>query len=256
MLLKGKTCVIVGAASPRGIGNAAVELFAEHGARVVAVDIAMDELTGDRIRVAVKQKLGLGCDVSAIRCDIVNPGECEDLFDQVVARHGTIDSLVNCAGIVSALGMLETGASDYDRVIDANLRGAFNLCQGALRRFREQKGGTIVNVASLAAQRGGGLLGGTIYSAAKGGVISLTRSIAREFGPLGIRANVVCPAMIETSMLDKFSEERFREIVSAIPLRRVGLAREAAGACLFLASDLSGYITGATIDVNGGSHIH
>jgi len=114
----------------------------------------------------------------------------------------------------------------------------------------------IVNVASVAAQRGGGLVGGAHYAASKGGVISLTRMIAREFGPQDIRANVVCPSMTETGMLDGMSEEKYDEIVSAIPLRRAAKPREIAGACLFLASELSGYVTGATLDVNGGSHIH
>lgn len=256
MLLKNKTCVIVGATSERGIGYAAAELFAEHGATVVAVDIDMDDRVASRIKSSIERKAGFECDVMGIRCDIVNPEDCDNLFRQVIVRHGIVDSLVNSAGIVSARGMLEIDLSDFDRMLDVNLKGAFNLCQSALRIFREQKSGTIVNVASLAAQRGGGLLGGPHYAAAKGGLISLTRSIAREFGPLGIRANVICPAMIGTEMLDNFSGERLTEIIAAIPLQRVGLAREAAGACLFLASELSGYITGATIDVNGGSHIH
>ena len=119
-----------------------------------------------------------------------------------------------------------------------------------------QQRGVIVNVSSAAAQRGGGLVGGAHYAAAKGGGVSLTRSIAREYGPQGIRANVICPAMIETAMLDGLSPERLESIVSGIPLQRAGTTREAAGACLFLASDLSGFVTGATIDVNGGSHIH
>jgi NAD(P)-dependent dehydrogenase (short-subunit alcohol dehydrogenase family) len=108
----------------------------------------------------------------------------------------------------------------------------------------------------LAAQRGGGLVGGAHYAASKGGVISLTRTIAREFGASNIRANVVCPAMIETAMLDGITPEKLKEITDAIPLKRTGLAREVAGACLFLASELSGFVTGATIDVNGGTHIH
>jgi NAD(P)-dependent dehydrogenase (short-subunit alcohol dehydrogenase family) len=108
----------------------------------------------------------------------------------------------------------------------------------------------------LAAQRGGGLVGGTHYAASKGGVISLTKSIAREFAPQGIRANVVCPAMIETAMLDGINEEELKNVIAAIPLKRVGKAIELAGTCLFLASELSGFITGATIDVNGGIHIH
>ncbi|NQV98782.1 MAG: SDR family oxidoreductase, partial [Rhodospirillales bacterium] len=113
------------------------------------------------------------------------------------------------------------------------------------------------NIASVAAQRGGGLVGGAHYAASKGGMISLTKSIAREFGPLGIRANVVCPSMTETAMLDgNLTTEQVREIEETIPLRRAGLPKDIAGACLFLASELSAYVTGATIDVNGGSHIH
>jgi NAD(P)-dependent dehydrogenase (short-subunit alcohol dehydrogenase family) len=122
--------------------------------------------------------------------------------------------------------------------------------------FAERRSGTIVNVASLAVQRGGRLVGGSHYAASKGGVLSLTKSIAREFGALGIRANAICPAMIETAMLDGLASERLSDIVDAIPLKRTGTTREAAGACLFLASELSGFVTGATIDVNGGSHIH
>jgi NAD(P)-dependent dehydrogenase (short-subunit alcohol dehydrogenase family) len=114
-----------------------------------------------------------------------------------------------------------------------------------------------VNVASVAAQRGGGLVGGGHYAASKGGVISLTKTIAREFGPQGIRANIVCPSMTDTGMLDgNVPPERYDEIVAAIPLRRAGKAVDVAGACLFLTSELSAYVTGATIDVNGGSHIH
>jgi NAD(P)-dependent dehydrogenase (short-subunit alcohol dehydrogenase family) len=137
-----------------------------------------------------------------------------------------------------------------------NLKGTFNLCKSILPVLVSGRKGAIVNLASAAAQRGGGLVGGAHYAASKGGVISLTRTIAREFGPQGIRANVVCPAMIETSMLDGLPVERVKDIISAIPLQRTGEPREAAGVCLFLASDLSGFVTGATIDVNGGSHIH
>jgi NAD(P)-dependent dehydrogenase (short-subunit alcohol dehydrogenase family) len=142
-------------------------------------------------------------------------------------------------------------------MIDVNLKGTFNLCQSALRLFERQGSGNIVNVASVSAQRGGGLVGGAHYAASKGGIISLTRTIAREFGPMGIRANIVSPSMTDTNMLDEtVSPERYQEIVAAIPLRRAGRASDVAGACLYLASDLSAYVTGATIDVNGGGHIH
>ncbi len=151
--------------------------------------------------------------------------------------------------------MLSIEEHEFDAVIDINLKGTFNICKSVLPVFQEQKSGVIVNLASLAAQRGGGLVGGAHYAASKGGVICLTRSIAREFAPLGIRANVICPAMIETNMLDGLSEAQLNEAVSAIPLKRVGKTAELAGTCLFLASELSSFITGATIDVNGGIQI-
>ena len=173
-----------------------------------------------------------------------------------VSNFGTIDCLVNCAGIVKSEGMLSITEQDYNLIMDVNLKGTFNICKSVLKVFTEKQKGAIVNLVSLAAQRGGGLVGGSHYAASKGGVISLTRSIAREFAPMNIRANVICPAMIETSMLDGLSEEQLNDVISNIPLKRVGKTVELAGTCLFLASNLSGFITGATIDVNGGIHIH
>ncbi|MFL9913191.1 SDR family NAD(P)-dependent oxidoreductase [Paraburkholderia sp. RL17-337-BIB-A] len=256
MLLPDKVCVIVGAASLRSIGYAAAELFATHGAKIIAVDVLMNDTIADDIKASIESKVGRNADVIGIRCDIADSADCRQLFREAVARYGTVDCLVNSAAIVKAQSMLTIEEADYDRIMNVNLKGAFNLCKSALEVFTERKSGTIVNVASVAAQRGGGLVGGAHYAASKGGVISLTRTIAREFGPLGIRANVVCPSMTETAMLDGMSAERQKEIETSIPLQRAGKPVEIAGACLFLASDLSGYVTGATIDVNGGSHIH
>jgi NAD(P)-dependent dehydrogenase (short-subunit alcohol dehydrogenase family) len=256
MLLKDRVCVIVGAGSLRGIGYAAAELFAEHGAKIVAVDVVMNDGVASEIKASIDRKIGRDAEVIGIKCDIANRDDCARLFREAVAHFGGVDCLVNSAGIVKAEPMLNIAESDYDLMMNVNLKGTFNLCRSALEIFSEQKRGTIVNVASVAAQRGGGLVGGAHYAASKGGVISLTRTIAREFGPLGIRANVVCPSMTETGMLDGISEERQREIATTIPLQRAGRPVEIAGACLFLASDLAGYVTGATIDVNGGSHIH
>ncbi|CAN7787952.1 short-chain dehydrogenase [Caballeronia mineralivorans PML1(12)] len=256
MLLQDKVCVIVGAASLRGIGYAVAELFAEHGAKIIAVDILMNDIITSEIKASIDSKTGRNAYVSGIRCDIANSADCRQLFKEALSRYGTVDCLVNSAAIVKAQSMLTIEEADYDRIMGVNLKGAFNLCKSALEVFAERKSGTIVNVASVAAQRGGGLVGGAHYAASKGGVISLTRTIAREFGPLGIRANVVCPSMTETGMLDGMTAERQKEIEMSIPLQRAGRPVEIAGACLFLASDLSGYVTGATIDVNGGSHIH
>jgi len=256
MLLKDKVCLIAGAASPCSIGYATAALFAEHGAKVVLLDLFMTEQVVSGFRAEVETRLQRPVSAQGLRCDISSADDCEQAVRQVVEQHGTLDCLVNSAGIVQSQPLLDITAADLDRMLDINLKGAFFLCQSVLRVFRERRSGTIVNVASLAAQRGGGLVGGPHYAASKGGMLSLTRSIAREFGPLGIRANAICPAMIDTPMLDGLSAERLQGIVEAIPLKRTGTTREAAGACLFLASDLSGFVTGAALDVNGGTHIH
>jgi NAD(P)-dependent dehydrogenase (short-subunit alcohol dehydrogenase family) len=257
MLLKDKVCVVVGAASLRSIGYATAELFAMQGARVVVVDIAMDDGAFATVRASIEKAVQRPAELFGAKCDIRSYAECQQLSRDVVCRYGTVDCLVNCAGVVKAQGMLEIEEADYNRIMDVNLKGTFNICKSVLGAFAEKGRGVIVNVASVAAQRGGGLVGGAHYAASKGGVISLTRTIAREFGPMGVRANVVCPSMTETGMLDgNVTAEQFNDIVNAIPLRRAGRASDIAGACLFLASDLSAYVTGATIDVNGGSHIH
>jgi NAD(P)-dependent dehydrogenase (short-subunit alcohol dehydrogenase family) len=256
MLLEDKVCVITGAASLRSIGYATAELFAEHGAKVVVVDLVMDEKVLADIKAAIEGRLKRAVSVHGLRCDISKAEDCEQVIRQVVELHGTVDCLVNSAGIVKTQSLLDISPKDLEVMLDVNLKGAFYLCQSVLKVFVQRRSGNIVNVSSLAAQRGGGLVGGAHYAASKGGVLSLTKSIAREFGPLGIRANAICPAMIETPMLDGLSPERLAGIVDAIPLKRTGTTRELAGACLFLASELSGFVTGATIDVNGGTHIH
>jgi NAD(P)-dependent dehydrogenase (short-subunit alcohol dehydrogenase family) len=256
MLLENKVCVITGAASLRSIGYATAELFAEHGARVVVVDLLMNEQVRAQIQASIEARLQRPVTLHGLRCDISQAQDCEAVVQEVVRLHGGMDCLVNAAGIVKTQATLNITPKDLDAMLNVNLKGAFYLCQSALKVFVEQRRGNIVNVASLAAQRGGGLVGGAHYAASKGGVLSLTRSIAREFGALGIRANAICPAMIETPMLDGLSPQRLQDIIEAIPLKRTGTARELAGACLFLASELSGFVTGATIDVNGGTHIH
>ncbi len=256
MLLKDKVCVIAGAGSLRSIGYATAELFAEHGAKIVVVDVMMDDQLLASIQSSIQAHTQKSIAVQGVRCDVSKPGDCENMVREVLALQGTIDCLVNSAGIVRSQPILDISEQELDLMFDINLKGAFYLCQSVLKVFAEKKSGSIVNIASLAAQRGGGLVGGSHYAASKGGMLSLTKSIAREFGPLGIRANAICPAMIDTPMLDGLSEDRLKGIIEAIPLKRTGTTREMAGACLFLASELSGFVTGATIDVNGGTHIH
>jgi NAD(P)-dependent dehydrogenase (short-subunit alcohol dehydrogenase family) len=256
MLLENKVCVITGAASLRSIGYGTAELFAEHGARVVVVDLQMNDQVLAEIQSSIERRLQRQVTIRGLKCDISQPQDCEAVVQDVVRLHGRLDCLVNSAGIVKTQTMSDITPQDLGLMLDVNLKGAFYMCQSALKVFVEQRSGSIVNVASLAAQRGGGLVGGAHYAASKGGVLSLTRSIAREFGALGIRANAICPAMIDTPMLDGLSPDRLQTIVDGIVLKRTGTTRELAGACLFLASELSGFVTGATIDVNGGTHIH
>jgi NAD(P)-dependent dehydrogenase (short-subunit alcohol dehydrogenase family) len=256
MLLNNKVCVITGASSLRSIGYATAELFAEHGAKIVVVDVLMNDEILENIRDSIQAHTGRPVVVDGLSCDISKQQECDAAIQKALQLHGRIDSLVHCAGIVRSQALLDISPSDLDVMLDVNLKGTYFLCQSVLKVFVEQKAGNIVNLASLAAQRGGGLVGGSHYAASKGGVLSLTRSIAREFGHLGIRANAICPAMIETPMLDGLSADRLSAITEAIPLKRTGTRREAAGVCLFLASELSGFVTGATLDVNGGTHIH
>jgi NAD(P)-dependent dehydrogenase (short-subunit alcohol dehydrogenase family) len=257
MLLKDKICVIVGAASLRGIGYATAELFAHNGAKLVVVDVAMDRPAIDAITASIKRATGAVVDVRGVMCDIQKASDCDRVIEEAVDAYGTVDALVNCAGVVKAQPLLSITEADYDRMLDINLKGTFNICKSALRVFADKKRGVIINLASVAAQRGGGLVGGAHYAASKGGVVSLTKSIAREFGPLGVRANTICPSMIETGMLDgNVTQAMAQDIAASIPLQRLGKPSDIAGACLFLASDLAAYITGATIDVNGGSHIH
>jgi NAD(P)-dependent dehydrogenase (short-subunit alcohol dehydrogenase family) len=254
--LENKVCIITGAASTRSIGYGTAELFAAHGAKLVILDLAMNDQIADDLTKHIATQIGKTTEIICLPCDISNATDCDNAIEKAVDHFGTIDCLVNCAGIVKSEGMLSITEQDYDLIMDVNLKGTFNICKSVLKVFAEKQAGVIVNIASLAGQRGGGLVGGSHYAASKGGVISLTRSIAREFAPMNIRANVICPAMIETPMLDGLTEEQLENVIAGIPLKRVGKTSELAGACLFLASDLSGFVTGATIDVNGGIHIH
>lgn len=256
-LLNNHVCVIVGAANPRSIGYATVELFAQYGAKIAILDVAVSESTQSEISTDLSAKVGRKIDILCIPCNIIDSEACDRAMQKILQHFGQIDCLVNCAGIVRSGGMLDIPSKDLDLMLDVNLKGTFHTCQSALAIFTKQQKGTIVNLASVAAQRGGGLVGGAHYAASKGGVVSLTKSIAREFGPQGIRANIICPSMTETGMLDgNVTDEQFKQVVAGIPLRRAGKPLDIANACLFLASNLSAYITGHTLDVNGGGHIH
>jgi len=253
MLMKNKVCVITGAASTHGIGGATATMLAEQGASVVITDISAGIIKSAEALAAVYPDQG----VLGIQCDIASREECRTLRDRVLEKFGRIDALVHSAGIMRPAKFEDISEVDFEETIRVNLAGTFNVIGALSKPMLERKTGSIVCVSSVAAQRGGGLFGGSHYAASKGGVLSLMRTLAREFGAVGVRVNAVCPSLIETNFVaDAISPERLRELSTAIPLGRPGRPEEVAGACMFLASDLSSYMTGATLDVNGGIHIH
>jgi NAD(P)-dependent dehydrogenase (short-subunit alcohol dehydrogenase family) len=249
MLLKERVAVVTGGAGINGLGFATARMLAAHGARVVILDLACANPAGAAAELG-PQHLGLIADVT-------NKEQCEAAARAALERYGRIDILFNNAGITQPRKTLEITASDYDAVLDVSLRGTLHMSQAVLPAMQQQRQGTIICTSSVSAQRGGGILGGPHYSAAKAGVLGLVRAMAREFGPDGIRVNSVTPGLIATDIIKgKLTEERKGAIAQDIPLARLGKADDIAGAVVFLASDLSAYCTGITLDVNGGMLIH
>ncbi|MEE7461066.1 short-chain dehydrogenase [Methylobacterium fujisawaense] len=248
-MLDDKVCVITGAASARGIGKATAKLFAAHGARIVILDLDAG--------LAEEAARDIGAGHVGLACNVTDKAACQAAVDEAMAQFGRIDVLVNNAGITQPLKIMEIGPENYDAVTDVNLRGTLYMSQAVVPQMRKQKSGSIVCMSSVSAQRGGGIFGGPHYSAAKAGVLGLQKAMARELGADSIRVNSVTPGLIQTDITGgKLTPELKVEIAKGIPLGRLGVADDVAKACLFLASDLSAYITGAVIDVNGGMLIH
>ena len=248
-LLEGRAAIVTGAASPRGLGKATARLFAEHGCRVAILDLDAQK--------AAQAAAEIGDGHLGLACDVTRRPECDAAVAAVEDAFGRIDVLVNNAGITQPLKVMEIGPDDYDAVLDVNLRGTLNMSQAAIPHMRGRGAGSVVNMSSVSAQRGGGVFGGPHYSAAKAGILGLTRAMARELAPDGIRVNAICPGFIDTDITaGRLTDEMRERIRSAIPMGRVGAASDVAGCALFLACDLSAYVTGSEVDVNGGSHIH
>ena len=249
MLLKDKVAVITGGAGLNGLGYATARQMAAQGARVALLD-----LERARPQDAAAQ---LGAGHLGLVADVTDKASCEAAAAAVLKAFGRIDVLVNNAGITQPVKTLEITGADYDRILDVSLRGTLYMSQAVLPAMRQHRSGSIVCISSVSAQRGGGIFGGPHYSAAKAGVLGLARAMAREFGADNIRVNCITPGLIETDITaGKLSDEKKAEIAESIPLARLGRPADVAGACVFLASDLSAYCTGITLDVNGGMLIH
>lgn len=242
-LLEGRVAMVTGAGSRLGLGRAIARLFAAHGARVAVTDRDGDSA------VALAKELGAGH--FGFACDIADPQQCDRAWQVAESTLGPVDVLVNNAGYGTRRPTVEISAEEFDQMLKVNTYGTFFMTKAALRSMTKRRSGNIIYVSSMAAQRGGGTYGASHYVAAKAAAAAFTIAMAREYGPLGIRANVVAPNLIDNGASRDMTREQRQELESQVPLRRSGSQWDAAGAALFLASDLSSYCNGATVDVNG-----
>jgi 3-oxoacyl-[acyl-carrier protein] reductase len=243
-LLEGKTALITGAA--RGIGKAIALKFASEGANIAFTDLAINEETEQEIAA-------LGVKAKSYASNAADFAQTEEVVKAVKEDFGSIDILVNNAGITKDGLMLRMTEQQWDAVIAVNLKSAFNFIHACVPVMMRQRGGSIINMASVVGVHGNA--GQANYAASKAGLIALAKSIAQEMGPKGIRANSIAPGFIETAMTAQLSEEIREEWKKKIPLRRGGQVEDIANVATFLASDLSSYVSGQVIQVDGGMNM-
>ncbi len=243
-LLEGKTAIITGAS--RGIGKGIATVFSEHGANVAFTYSASVEAAK-----ALEAELQVhGTIVKGYQSNAANFDDSQKLAENVLADFGSIDILVNNAGITKDNLLMRMGEADFDKVIEVNLKSVFNMTKAVQRTMLKQRKGSIINMSSVVGLKGNA--GQTNYAASKAGIIGFSKSVALELGSRNIRSNVIAPGFIETEMTAKLDEATVDGWRAGIPLKRGGSPEDIANACVFLASDLSGYITGQTINVDGG----
>tara|TARA_B100000809_G_C15046682_1_gene497504 strand:- start:11 stop:757 length:747 start_codon:yes stop_codon:yes gene_type:complete len=243
-LLEGKTVIITGAS--RGIGKGIALTLASHGANIAfsyskSVDLAND---------LVSQITHLGVNCKAYKSNAASFEESQKLVDDVLNDFETFDILINNAGITKDNLLMRMSETDFDKVINVNLKSVFNMVKAAQRVFLKKKSGSIINISSIVGVKGNA--GQSNYAASKAGIIGFSKSIALELGSRNIRSNVVAPGFIETEMTAELSEDIVNNWIQGIPLKRGGKPEDVANLCLFLASDLSTFITGQVINVDGG----
>lgn len=243
-LLENKVALITGAA--RGIGKALALKFASEGAAIAFTDIREDE----NFNKTLSELQALGVQAKGYVSNAANFDETHEVVKQIVADFGSIDVLVNNAGITRDGLLLRMSEEQWDAVLTVNLKSAFNFCHAVVPIMMRQKGGSIINMSSVVGV--GGNAGQCNYSASKAGMIGLAKSIAKEMGAKGIRANAIAPGFIITEMTGQLSEEIKAQWMKTIPLRRGGTPEDIANVATFLASDMSSYVTGQVIQVDGG----
>ena len=242
--LKDKVAVVTGGS--RGIGEAVCTYLAKADANVVVADIDLDTAVSVAERLRSDRSKAI-----SVRTDVSKSDHVQFLIEKTLQEFGRLDIIVNNAGVDSGVGVENMSKEEWDRVLDINLWGVFLGCKYASEPMKRQKRGKIVNVSSLSAKTGG-VFSGMNYSASKAGVWALTKSFAKLLAPYNINVNAICPGQVVTPMFRKMTEQQIATLTRAIPLGRVGLPQDIAGAALFLASDLSDFVTGIALDINGG----
>ncbi len=247
---EGKVALVTGAGSRRGIGRATALALVEEGAKVAITDI-----TPEGVQQVVSELNSIGQSIGEV-ADVRDKAAMVQVVKKTTEAFGGLDILVNIAGLTRPTLFLDISEEEYDLVLDVNLKGTFLTTQAAVPALLE-RGGVIVSLSSVSGQRGGGVFGSSHYSASKAGIMGLTKALARELSPRGIRVNCVAPSMIDTDITGgPLSEERKAALASGTLLGRIGTAEDVVKCILFLASDESAYLTGVTLDVNGGMHLH
>lgn len=244
--LRDKVVVITGGAG--GIGKACAQAFAAEGARVVVADVNLEAAKG------AARELGSDDRALAVQVDVTNQESVKAMFDRAVQTFGQVDVLVNGAGIFYRLPIDEIPVEQWDKLMAINLKGTFLCSQAALKVMKPRGSGCIVNIASMGGQVGG-IIAGADYAASKGGVLTFTKSLAKNAGPFGIRVNSVNPGVIITGMTTPWGPDLLERMRLDTPLQRNGTPEEVAGPIVFLASDQAAFVHGTHLDINGGRHM-
>ncbi len=244
MLLEGKVAIVTGAS--RGIGKAIAEQFIAQGAKV-----AFTYRSSAEAAAALEKELSAGGGiVKGFQSDAASMTDAERLVGEVVEAFGTVDIVINNAGITDDTLLMRMTEEQWDRVISVNLKSCFNLTKAVMRTMLKARSGSIVNISSVVGVQGNA--GQANYAASKAGILGFTKSVALELGSRNIRCNAIAPGFIETEMTAKLDEDTVQGWRDAIPLKRGGTPEDVANLCVFLASDMSAYITGQTLNVDGG----